>query len=278
MNLNKKKGIGILTYALNNKDCNYENIAYLMALSYLATHKHKLPLAVVVNDRQLCYKKLHDVFDHVISKKNIEVVNEMHHEAFLLHYTPFAETIKIESDMLFTSDTNHWIKHFRLWDICFTTKVYNFANVVADDKKYRKYITLNNLPNIYNGIMYTRFCKDTANFYRRVDYIFNNWNKVIKEFRMFDNFPPSTDFAMAMACHDNQNLNFGCNPTGIPGFIHAKPWITHKSDNQWHQELQWSIANPNTVIVNGIKADWPVHYYDKHFCTESLIKQYEKAI
>ena len=69
MNLNKKKGIGILTYALNNKDCNYENIAYLMALSYLATHKHKLPLAVVVNDRQLCYKKLHDVFDHVISKK-----------------------------------------------------------------------------------------------------------------------------------------------------------------------------------------------------------------
>ena len=278
MNLNKKKGIGILTYALNNKDCNYENIAYLMALSYLATHKHKLPLAVVVNDRQLCYKKLHDVFDHVISKKNIEVVNEMHHEAFLLHYTPFAETIKIESDMLFTSDTNHWIKHFRLWDICFTTKVYNFANVVADDKKYRKYITLNNLPNIYNGIMYTRFCKDTANFYRRVDYIFNNWNKVIKEFRMFDNFPPSTDFAMAMACHDNQNLNFGCNPTGIPGFIHAKPWITHKSDNQWHQELQWSIAHPNTVIVNGIKADWPVHYYDKHFCTESLIKQYEKAI
>ena len=278
MNLNKKKGIGILTYALNNKDCNYENIAYLMALSYLATHKHKLPLAVVVNDRQLCYKKLHDVFDHVISKKNIEVVNEMHHEAFLLHYTPFAETIKIESDMLFTSDTNHWIKHFRLWDICFTTKVYNFANVVADDKKYRKYITLNNLPNIYNGIMYTRFCKDTANFYRRVDYIFNNWNKVIKQFRMFDNFPPSTDFAMAMACHDNQNLNFGCNPTGIPGFIHAKPWITHKSDNQWHQELQWSIPHPNTVIVNGIKADWPVHYYDKHFCTESLIKQYEKAI
>jgi hypothetical protein len=184
MNLNKKKGIGILTYALNNKDCNYENIAYLMALSYLATHKHKLPLAVVVNDRESCYKKLHDVFDHVISKKNIEVVNEMHHEAFLLHYTPFAETIKIESDMLFTSDTNHWIKHFRLWDICFTTKVYNFANVVADDKKYRKYITLNNLPNIYNGIMYTRFCKDTANFYRRVDYIFNNWNKVIKEFRM----------------------------------------------------------------------------------------------
>ena len=180
--------------------------------------------------------------------------------------------------MLFTSDTNHWIKHFRLWNICFTTKVYNFANVVADDKKYRKYIILNNLPNIYNGIMYTRFCKETVNFYSRVDYIFNNWNKVIKQFRMFDKFPPSTDFAMAMACHDNNNINFGYNPTGIPGFIHAKPWITHKSDNQWHQELQWSIPHPNTVIVNGIKADWPVHYYDKHFCTESLIKQYEKAI
>ena len=278
MNLNKKKGIGILTYALNNKDCNYESIAYLMALSYLATHKHKLPLAVVVNDRESCYKKLHDVFDHVISKKNIDAVNEMHHEAFLLHYTPFAETIKIESDMLFTSDTNHWIKHFRLWNICFTTKVYDFANVVADDKKYRKYIILNNLPNIYNGIMYTRFCKETVNFYSRVDYIFTNWNKVIKQFRMFDKFPPSTDFAMAMACHDNNNINFGYNPTGIPGFIHAKPWITHKSDNQWHQELQWSIPHPNTVIVNGIKADWPVHYYDKHFCTESLIKQYEKAI
>ena len=278
MKKTKWNGIGILTFALNSKDCDYEKLAYLMALSYLATNKHRLPLAVVVNDDKKCFDKLKNVYQHVIPKINNNVVNEMHHEALLLHYSPFAETIKIESDMLLTCDINHWIKHFRLWDMCFTNTVYDFNNNVADDKKYRKYIKLNNLPNIYNGIMYARYCKNTYEFYNHVNFIFNNWQKQIQKYRMFDNFPASTDFAMAMACNEIKDLNFGHNPTGLPGFIHAKPWITHRSEQPWHKEMKWSIVDPYTVIVNGIKADWPVHYYDKHFCTEKLIEQYEEAI
>ena len=273
-----KKGIGILTFALNNDDCDYEKLAYLLALSYLATNKHKLPLAVVVNDDTTCMNQLHDVYQYVIKRSSRSTINAMHHEAFLMQYTPFSETIKIESDMLITCDFNHWIKHFRLWDICFTTQVYDFDNKIADDKKYRKYIKANNLPNTYNGIMYARYCEQTDTYFRHVDTIFKNWGTKIKQYRMFDNFPPSTDFAMSMACNEMKDINFGINPTGLPGFIHAKPWITHKAESPWHKTLKWSIADPNTVIVNGVKANLPVHYYDKHFCTERLIKQYEQAI
>ena len=47
-----KKGIGILTFALNSTTTDYERLAYMMALSYKATNKHQLPLAVIVNDRE----------------------------------------------------------------------------------------------------------------------------------------------------------------------------------------------------------------------------------
>jgi len=83
---------------------------------------------------------------------------------------------------------------------------------------------------------------------------------------------------MAMACHYNKDINVGVNATGMPGFIHAKPWVTHRSDQPWHQEMKWSVIDPHTVIVNGIKAQWPIHYYDKQFCTDQLIEQYEQAI
>jgi hypothetical protein len=275
--MSTKKGIGILTFALNS-EVDYERLAYLMALSYRATNPHALPMAVVVNDASSCMPKLKTVFDYVISKKEFDAVNEMHHESHLFAYTPFAETIKIESDILFTQNISHWIQHFRLWDLCFTTQVYGFDNLPADDTIYRKYIKDNNLPNTYNGIMYARFCRATAEYFRTVDQIFSNWNEEKKKFAKFDNFPPSTDFAMAMACHYNQDIDIGINSTGFPGFIHAKPWITHKSERPWHHEMKWSVRDPHTVIVNGIKAQWPIHYYDKQFCTDQLIEQYEQAI
>jgi len=83
---------------------------------------------------------------------------------------------------------------------------------------------------------------------------------------------------MAMACHYNREIHMGVNSTGMPGFIHAKPWVTHRSDDAWHHEMKWSVVDPHTVVVNGIKAQWPIHYYDKQFCTDQLIKQYEQAI
>lgn len=273
-----KKGIGLLTFALNNDDCNYEKLAYLMALSYKTTNKNVLPMAVVVNNKESCFTKLHNIFDYVINKKHIKTINAMHQEAYLMTYTPFSETIKVESDMLFTQDIYHWIKHLRLWDICFTNQIYGFDNKPADDKIYRKYIRSNNLPNTYNGFMYARYCKQSVEYFKIVDYIFNHWQIEKKKFSQFDNFPPSTDFAMAMACHYTDNINIGINQTGMPGFIHAKPWVTHRSDRPWHQEMKWSIIEPKTVIVNGYKSHWPIHYYDKNFCTQDLIGQYEQAI
>ena len=115
-NLTTKVGIGILTYALNSADTDYEKLAYLMALSYIATNKHQLKLCVIVNDRENCKAELYDVYDYVLDKPDLtkfkkskdDVIHPMHYEAHLFQITPFAETIKVECDMLFTSDICHW--------------------------------------------------------------------------------------------------------------------------------------------------------------------------
>ena len=274
-----KKGIGILTFALNSTTTDYERLAYMMALSYKATNKHQLPLAVIVNDRETCMPELHHVYEYIFSVGGMANIHPMHHEAYIQRHTPFSETIKVECDMLFTGDIYHWIRHMRLFDICFTNQIYDFNNQPADDSYFRKYIYQNNLPNIYNGIMYVRHCKALTDYMKHVRYIFENWEESLKEYRMFEKFPPSTDFAMAMACHkDNNALSIGINPTAIPGFTHAKPTITHKTKKHWHEELDWCIKDPSTVIVNGVKAAWPIHYYDKNFITDEMLDEYATYI
>ena len=62
-----KNGIGYFTFAINT-DVDYEKCAILWALSLRATQKHKVQIAVVVNNANTCRKDLHDVFDFVISK------------------------------------------------------------------------------------------------------------------------------------------------------------------------------------------------------------------
>ena len=270
----QKKGFGIFTFALNSNETNYENLAYLMALSYKSTQQHPYPMAVVVNNKDKCLEKLHNVFDFVFSKNSKVLVNPQHIESNLFEYTPFAETLKVESDMLFTGDIAHWLPSMRMYDVCFTNQVYNFNNEPANDTHYRKFVLANLLPNVYNGISYFRYCQTSVDYLRHVDNTFTDWETIKKEFAKFNYFPPSTDFCMSVSCNF-MPTKFGHNPTGIPGFIHAKPWITHKSNDPWYDQVYWSIPRPDCVIIDGVQQVWPLHYYHKEFCTAQLIEQYE---
>ena len=59
MHVSLKKGVGFLTFALNT-DVDYETCALLWALSLRASHKSKIQIAVVVNDKNTCRSELHD--------------------------------------------------------------------------------------------------------------------------------------------------------------------------------------------------------------------------
>ncbi len=273
MSYNKEQ-YGYLTYALNSDDTDYESIAVLWALSVRLTHKHCPSLAVIVNNKSKCRKDMHDIFDHVIELKQRKVVNNMQYECDILALSPYKETVKFESDILCTSDILLWQKYFRLRDLCFTGHVRNFQQRKVNDAKYRKFLRLNGLPNVYQGLYYVRLTRQTDLFMKTADKVFRNWDKEIKNLRMFDRFAPSTDFAFSIAL-DKLDMNDCVSEHVVPSFIHVKETITDKTD--WEQ-ITWSLIRNKYLVINGSQLTLPLHYFDKQFCNEALIERYKNAI
>ena len=70
--------------------------------------------------------------------------------------TPFTHTIKLESDLLWTINTDWWWHHLGQHDLVFSVNCFDYRSNVVKDTIYRKLFTRNQLPNIYNGLMYFR--------------------------------------------------------------------------------------------------------------------------
>tara|TARA_B100001057_G_C22871811_1_gene959365 strand:- start:16846 stop:17667 length:822 start_codon:yes stop_codon:yes gene_type:complete len=264
-----KNGVGYFTFAINT-DVDYEKCAVLWALSLRATQKHKIKIAVVVNNKNTCRKDLHDVFDFVISKPKRPVINPMQYEADLLQLSPFKETIKMECDMLVPCDLSVWMHTFRLKDLTITGHVINHKHELATDQKYRQFVQTNKLPNVYNGLYYVRYTAENIKFYRELDRIFVDWKNEIKKYRLWERHAPSTDFAMSMALA-NLNMETCVVHTPLPTFIHNKKHCV----GDWKH---YTITNANTIIVNGTKLQYPWHYHDKNLASENLIFKYKQYV
>ena len=122
--------------------------------------------AVVVdkNTSQKITDQHKKVFDYIIESPE-HTFGPYGTEAFVFELTPFKETIKLESDLVFTRSIDHWIHAFRLRDMVLSTGCRNYKQQIANSRKYRKTFDDNNLPDVYNGLMYFRFTKTARDFF-----------------------------------------------------------------------------------------------------------------
>ncbi len=269
MHVSQKEGVGFLTFALN-KNVDYEKCAVLWGLSLKATQRNNIQTAVIVNDAETCRQDLHDVFDYVISLPKRKVVNNMHYEADLLKLTPFKETIKMECDMLVPCDMAVWMHTFRTQDLYITGHVVDHNHKKANDTKQRKFLQVNALPNVYNGLYYVRVTRETDLFFKQLDKVFNNWHTAISKYRLWKRHEPSTDFAMSIALA-NLEMDRAVSNTALPTFVHNKRYCV----GDWKHH---AVVDPNNIIVNGTKIQYPWHYHDKSLATEKLISKYKQYV
>lgn len=259
---------GYLTIAQNSATTDYLTLAYQQAVN-IKTTQNGAKFAVLVDDETLALvtKEHHEVFDHVILIKNNQAKDEawkMSNEWQVFYLTPFKETIKLESDLLFTRSIEHWIHALRLRDICFSLDCRNYLGETIKQTKYRKVFELNDLPNIYTGMYYFRYSQTAADFFRLTRSIYENWDTIKQQLAQC-NDPVSTDLAMSLAAKI-----FGLDLCTIPTldywrFVHMKPGI-----QGWNEHQSW-LDSVNTEIdgtmirVNNVNQYYPLHYYDKSF-------------
>ena len=112
----KTREQGYLTFAQGEQ---YLQCAYLLALS-VKTYCKINNFAVVVDKETPVPEHMQAVFDEVIT---IDTMAPFSNECLAWELTPFKETFKVESDMLVTSNIDHWWAGARIKNVCFTISV-----------------------------------------------------------------------------------------------------------------------------------------------------------
>lgn len=273
---------GFMTIAQNTDSVDYLRLAYLQALNVKSTHPGA-KYAVIVDLET--YKEVTDknkkVFDYIITiaEDNSEHSSwKLGNEYKVFELTPFKETIKIESDLLFTTNIDHWLPAFRLKDIVLSTGCQTYRQEPATARTYRKFFDDNNLPDIYQGLMYFRYSQTASNFFLTAQRIYRNWdylkNNVLKNCR---EDKPSTDVLYALTAQIIGIENCTLPSLDFINFVHLKPGINGWSNTErpWKEIVNYE-QDENMIRVFNLNQYNPVHYYDKTFATEKVIEHYEQ--
>jgi hypothetical protein len=275
-----REPIGFITFAQNTSTVDYLELAYLQALNIKATQKNNR-YAVIVDaaTREKIDERHCNVFDYII---DLPVDNndpsstwKLANEYQALRLSPFRETIKLESDLLFTGSIEHWWPALRLRNVVLSTGCRDIFGNLSQVRKYRQFFDDNNLPDVYNGLMYFRYSQEAFNFFTTAEAVFRNWNTVRDLLKNCREDTPSTDVLYAVTA-----LLVGEDTCTVPSldfinFVHMKPGIQNWSDSRSWLETVVAERDGDMIRINNLNQYHPVHYYDKTYATRELIEYYE---
>lgn len=273
---------GFLTFA-QNTDVDYLQLAYVQAMSIKLTMPGA-QYAVIVDSYTLAQvtDQHRRVFDYVIELPADYAKDEtwkLSNEWQALDLTPFKETIKLESDLIFTRSIAHWWTTFRNRNIVLSQGCKNYLQETSSVRDYRKVFDDNDLPDIYNGLMYFRFSREAAEFFWYAEHIFKNWDYISKT--MLTNVrddKPTTDVVYALAAKI-----IGVEHCTIPSvdfinFVHMKSAINGFSKNiPWYESVMCEVDLP-MIRINNVNQYHPIHYHEKSWVTPDIIAEYERGM
>jgi len=273
---------GFLTIA-QNTDIDYLKLAYVQAMSIKLTMPDSL-YAVIVDEytEQQVTEDHKKIFDYIITLPYDHAKDQtwkLSNEWQVFYLTPFKETIKLESDLIFTRSIKHWWTTFRLKNIVLSHGCRDYAQNISTSRHYRKLFDDNELPDVYNGLMYFRYSQEANDFFNLARMIFTNWehirDNVLLNCRDED---PTTDVVYALSAK-----LLGVENCTLPGvdfinFVHMKPKINGFGRQLPWQETVLSEIDLPMLRINNINQYHPVHYYEKSWVTDSIVEEYENGL
>lgn len=278
-----KEQQGFVTFAQNTDTVNYLELAYIQALNIKATQKNNRYAVIVdATTKELVQERHRRVFDYVIDLpidyNNTDSTWKLANESQVFWLTPFKETIKLESDLLFTRSIDHWWTAFRLRDVCMSLGCRNYQQNQSQSKRYRKEFVDNHLPDIYNGLMYFRFSKIAHEFFSVAKQLQLNWETVKNTLKNCREDTPSTDLLYALTA-----LIIGQELCSLPAaefinFTHMKSAHNGLKEDDKFTDIFLTEFDQGMIRINNVNQIHPIHYYEKDFVTQKMKEWYESRV
>ncbi len=283
---------GYICVAQNNIEAgiDYIHMAYALALSLRNTQAGIKRLSIVTDTKKIP-KKYREVFDNVIPIRKDRAKHadwKLHNIVDLYEYSPYDETVMLDSDMLFLSDVSHWWDKLSEKELWFTTNTRSYKGVEAPtDTLYRQEFIKNRLPSVYNAFFYFKKGNTSNNLFKMMKLICENWDDYCNRYlSMLQPKVFSTDVAFGLAVKllglkEQAILPELC----FPYFTHMKTqnqgWNFHSYNvvEDWTKYTDVSFDRFNNSLgikIGTIRQFGPLHYHVKDFITKEMIKILEE--
>lgn len=276
--------IGYFTFVQNNETTDYLKLAYACGLSLKATQSiNKFAIAVDEATKECLEDKHYKVFDYVIDipwgDDSEEDSWKLGNEWKAWAITPFKETVKLDCDMVFTRNIDHWWTFMREQEILITTNVRKLNGHIATSRKYRSVFDENELPNVYSGFMYFRYGEESLKLFKTLKWVYKNWNTVTENIKNCRDSKPTTDVALAIALVlREQEYTYTNKILDYPTFVHLKPSILEWPEQHKIEDVVNISYSDDIGLLIGVEPQlYPVHGADcKEYLADKTIEYYER--
>ena len=277
---------GFFTFAQGDQ---YVRMAYALALSLKVSQSKHDKLSIGITEGYKVPEEYVWAFDKIIEIPWGDDADgrtwKLHNEWKSIYMTPYDETIKLDADMLFTVDITKWWDELDRQDAVMCKDVVNFRHELVTNDYYRKVFTDNLLHNSYSAFFYFKKTEWTFNFFKYIEMWFKNWKLMSEMFFQPKTRPAelSTDviFGVASKVMEIESIKKSIfNPT----FVHMKTelqnWNSEETviPEEWVDHVPVFFNNDCELYIGNFKQNYPVHYHDKSFLTDDIIKTLERKV
>lgn len=262
----------------------YVKQSYLSALSIKSSKNHKPVCLITSTEVNSRYKK---AFDYVIDipwYKKDDTDLKVNNRWKVYHATPFDKSIVLDSDTLILQNLDYFWNYLNNYDLYFPSKVFTYRQELINEAKnpYRKAFRANNLPNLYNAVHFFRKCDVAQEFFKWVELVTNNWELFYGDFCK-NYFPkqPSMDITVSIVSKIlNCDTTITNNVQDIPNLVHMKSQIQNwrSGISRWQDRVGVYINQECELKIGNHRQSTIFHYTENDFCSENIIKKYEKHL
>ena len=254
---------GFLWFAQNNKNTDYVELAIKLAETIKGWNKES-KICVVTDEKSKFEHKAVDIVKVLKNDESDEHDIKWANEYKAFSITPFKHTIKLEADMLWTTNTDWWWYHLWQHDLVFSVNCRNYRDDIVVDKVYRQLFLRNSLPNIYNGLMYFRKSKKAQIFFQIAEQITKNWEEVKTKILIacHDTYP-TTDVVFALAYRIMDPTFRELIDYDWFKFLHHKPGINYLEKIKDQNEYLYPNQHKHAIYLGERRVSRVWHYFDK---------------
>jgi len=254
---------GFVWFAQNNDKTDYTELSISLAKS-IKKHNAQNKVCVITDENSKFQNEYVDIVK--VLKHDSSSVHDLKwaNEYKVFDITPFTHTIKLEADMLWSCNTDWWWDHLWQNDLVFGVDCFDYRSRVVKDSTYRKLFLRNQLPNIYNGLMYFRKSKKAQRFFELAKIITQNWETVRSSMLIacHDKYP-STDVVYALAYRIMDPCQTELVDYDWFKFIHNKNSVHGLSNIRNHDDYLMPNRTGDSIYIGETRLNRVLHYHRK---------------